>query len=456
MKKIILVLLLAILVYALSYAWRALPIITGYNAKMMCSCTMLASRSPESVMNDELSRFPLSLASPEVNFNDSTVSCSVWGLASKKAVYKKGLGCTLLNGITEKEFRNQQKTVATPSSLNRDTIPWPMGDLMPDSLPPTIDYEALQQIVNSAFDEPGPKRLRRTRAILVVYDGSIVAEKYADGFDKNSRLIGWSMTKSIINALVGILVKEGKLALDAPAPIPFWQQDERSKITLSNLLHASSGLRWEEDYSAPSGATNMLFKEKDMGLYAAHCPAQYPPETVFYYSGGTTNILSWIVRQAVGEENYYRFPSEELFQKLGIRSMVIEPDAGGTFVGSSYSFATARDWARFGLLYLYDGNWYGEQLLPDDWVHYTTTPAPAAPRGEYGAQFWLNAGAKEDPANRYYPDAPTDLYWADGFEGQNVFILPSRKLVIVKLSMSHGDYLDDNAFLKEVIRCVGG
>jgi CubicO group peptidase (beta-lactamase class C family) len=132
----------------------------------------------------------------------------------------------------------------------------------------------------------------------------------------------------------------------------------------------------------------------------------------------------------------------------------MEPDGGGTFVGSSYMFGTARDWARFGLLYLNDGWFNGEQILPEGWVKYTTTPAPAAPLGEYGAQFWLNAGAKDNPSHRIFPDVPADLYWADGFEGQNVFVLPSKKLVIVKLSLSQGDYLDDNKFLVGIIEAL--
>jgi CubicO group peptidase (beta-lactamase class C family) len=219
-------------------------------------------------------------------------------------------------------------------------------------------------------------------------------------------------------------------------------------------MHASSGLNWEENYGGPSGATNMLFKKKDMGLYAAEVPVAHKPGDVFYYSSGTTNIISRIVRETVGDENYYRFPYEQLFYKIGMLNTTIEPDAGGTFVGSSYSFGPARDWARFGLLYLNDGVWNGEHILPEGWVNYSTTPAKGADRGQYGAQWWLNAGAPGNPSNRYYPDAPTDLYWADGFEGQNVFVLPSKNLVIVKLSLSQGDYLDDNKFLAEIIGAV--
>lgn len=450
-KRITLAVLVIILLYGISYCWRAFPIISGYGAKMLCSCTMLAGREPNDVIAKELGRFPLSLGSFEANFNDSSATGRVFGMALQKAIYRKGLGCTLINGISEDDLRAQKYNIVSPPLLDPDTIPWPQGNLLPDSLPLGIEYKKLNDVVEEAFAEPGPDTLRQTRAVLVLYDGAIVLEKYAPGFDRNSSMIGWSMTKSVTNALMGILVKKGKLDIRQPAPITPWKNDERSKITLSNLMHASSGLRWVEDYSSPSSATNMLFKEKNMGLYASECPAHYDPETVFYYSSGTTNILSWIIRQSIGEEDYYSFPSRELFNKIGIRTMVIEPDAGGTFVGSSYSFATARDWARFGLLYLNRGNWQGEQILSPEWIEYTVTPAPAAPLGQYGAQFWLNAGAKEDHTKRYYPDVPEDLFWADGYEGQNVFILPSKKLVVVKLSLSQGDYLDDNQFLSGII-----
>jgi CubicO group peptidase (beta-lactamase class C family) len=198
----------------------------------------------------------------------------------------------------------------------------------------------------------------------------------------------------------------------------------------------------------------MLFKKRDAGIYASHAPLKDEPGKVFYYSSGTTNILSWILRNKVGDSVHHRFPYENLFYKIGMNSMIMEPDAGGTFIGSSYAYATARDWARFGLLFLNDGMWGSERILPEGWVEFTSTPAVGAPKGEYGAQFWLNAGSKGNPENRMYPDVPTDLFWADGYEGQNVFIIPSENLVIVKLSQSSGNYLDDNKFLSEIIRAL--
>jgi CubicO group peptidase (beta-lactamase class C family) len=199
----------------------------------------------------------------------------------------------------------------------------------------------------------------------------------------------------------------------------------------------------------------MLFKKKDMGLFAASSPLVDEPGKVFEYSSGTTNIISRIIRETVGDEGYYRFPYEKLFFRIGMLSTILEPDAGGTYVGSSYSFGTARDWARFGLLYLNEGIWNGERILPEGWVKYSVTPAPGAGQGQYGAQFWLNAGEKGNPSNRFYPAVPADMFWADGFEGQNVFIIPSKKLVVVKLGLSQGDYIDDNQFLAQIIDALG-
>lgn len=450
-KRSIFTLMLAALGYGLYYISQALPILAGYGAKDLCSCVMVAGRNPEDVIKNELGTSMLSLGTFHVNFEDSSATGSVFGLGKQKAIYRKGLGCTLVVEMNEEELRHQKIVRANALTLNQDSLDWPMGNRIADTTFTGIQYEQLNAAIDLAFEEPGPKKLRRTRAILVVYDGKIIGEKYAEGFDQHTKQIGWSMTKSITNALVGILVKQGKLNIDDPAPVPEWKNDARNKITLNDLLHASSGLKWEENYGGPSGATNMLFKKKDMGLYAADVPLKDEPGKVFYYSSGTTNIISRIIREIVGDEAYYKFPYEELFYKIGMNNIVVEPDAGGTFVGSSYSFAPARDWARFGLLYLQDGVWNGARILPEGWVNYSSTPARGAPRGEYGAQFWLNAGEPGNPKNRTFPDVPTDLFYADGFEGQSIFIIPSRKLVVVKLSLSQGDYLDDNAFLKSII-----
>lgn len=459
MKRIILrsllIIILVGLAYGIYYAWQAVPIITGYSAKNMCSCVMVAGRDPEDVRKNELSFSPINLANTEVSMEDSSATSTLFGLAKRKAIFRKGLGCALLVQMSEEEFRAYRPALPKQPSENQDSIAWPNGNLNADTLRSDIDLAKISSALDEAFSEPGENKSRRTRAMLIVYDGKIIAERYVEGFNRDSKLIGWSMTKSITNALVGILVKDGKLDLDKPAPVKNWEADDHKNITLNDLMHASSGMDWVENYSTPSGATNMLFKSKDMGVYAATAKVKDKPGEVFYYSSGTTNIISRIIRESVGDDSYYKFLYERLLYKIGMNNTILETDAGGTIVGSSYSYGPARDWARFGLLYLNDGIWNGERILPDGWVKYTTTPAKGAKRGQYGAQWWLNAGAPGNPADRTYPDAPTDLFWADGYEGQNVFVIPSKKLVIVKLSLSqNGEYLDDNKFLKEVCDAV--
>ena len=456
-KKIIglslLVIFLGALSYGIYYASQAFPILTGYGAKNLCSCAYVSGRTEQSVIDNELSAFPLSIGTFTLHPEDSSATASVFGFAEHKAIYRKGLGCTLINEVSEEELRNQKFNLPKPLG-NQDSVAWPMGNLTHDTTFQDINYELLTQTVDDAFAEPGETKNRRTRAILVIYGGQIIAEKYADGFDKNTRQLGWSMAKSVTNSLIGILVRDGKLSLNDAAPFAEWKNDNRANITIHNLMQMSSGLRWEENYSKASDATNMLFKSKDAGLFASHAPYESEPGKVFEYSSGTSNMLAWIIRNAVGDSAYYTFASERLFKKTGMHSMILEPDAGGTYVGSSYAFATARDWARFGLLFLNDGMFNGERILPEGWSEYSSTPCEGANIGQYGAQFWLNAGSKTDVVNRIYPDVPADLYWADGYEGQNVFILPSKDLVIVKLSQSSGNYLDDNKFLADIIKAL--
>jgi CubicO group peptidase (beta-lactamase class C family) len=452
-KRLLLPAIVVALGYGIIYAWRSLPIITGYGAKDMCSCVFVANRNPQDVIKKELAWKPFSLGSFSVDMNDSSATGTFFGMAKRKAIFRRGLGCTLINDLSEKQVRSQSFNLDFSTSINRDSIPWPGGNLLTDSFPKEINSEQLNAAAADAFSEPVKEKLRQTRAVLVLYDGKIIFEKYEDGFNQKSVFTGWSMAKSVTSALVGILVKQGKLNINDGGLMEEWKNDPRKSITLDQLLHANSGLMWDENYTRISAVTTMLYKKGDMAKYAIGYPLKFIPETVFQYSSGTTNIISYIVRKKTGED-YYRFPYVELFNKTGMYSAVIEPDAAGTFVGSSYCWANARDWARLGLLYLYDGVFNGQRILPEGWVKYTTTPSKGATRGEYGAQFWLNAGAPENPTDRSYPDVPTDCFWADGYEGQDVWIIPSKKLVVVRLALQHGSKLDENKFLAGIIRAL--
>ncbi len=288
-----------------------------------------------------------------------------------------------------------------------------------------------------------------TRGIIVAYDTLFMDEAYKHGFDKDTKILGWSMTKSIMSALAGILAQQGKLKLEGKTAIHEWNGDDRRNISLKNLLQMSSGLDWEEDYGKISSATTMLFDRSDAAKYAIEQPADLPPDSVWYYSSGTSNIIPEIIKRANPTyEEYIAFPRKELFNKLGMWSMVLETDASGTFVGSSYAFATPRDWARFGLLYLNQGRWGKEQILSKSWVEFTHTPARMS-KGEYGAQFWLNSAEKPE-----LPDAPANIYFCYGFNGQRVYIVPTHNLVIVRMGLSKKGEFDYNKFVTSILEAV--
>lgn len=453
-KKLLLTIGLVILIGLLIgvwYAWRAFPIISGYGAKNMASAIFLQHRKPADILKEDLGSFPLSLGTYTVNEADSSVTGSVWGFAKRKAIYRYGLGCTLVNGYSEAEIRAQRFSLPVRQRPNTDSLPWPLGDRISDSLPPQVNKPLLQQAITHAMEATADGKPAYTRAVLVVYDGQIVGEHYAPGFDKHTMMLGWSVSKSLTSALIGMLVKEGKLNVDAPAPVPEWRGTDKAAITLKHLLQQTSGLDFEEDYSKPSEATNMLFKEGDMAAYTAQLPLKHQPGTAFYYSSGNSNLLSRIIRHTVGEQHYAAFPYQALFHKLGMYSTLLEPDASGTFIGSSYSYATARDFARFGLLYLNNGVWNGEQLLPAQWVQQSIQPSSADAQQQYGYQFWLNGRSDGNPSQRIFPDAPADLFYASGYGGQHIYIIPSRKLVVVRTGLKK---IDGNQLLKEVMEAI--
>jgi CubicO group peptidase (beta-lactamase class C family) len=457
MKKIIksvLFLLMGLLLLAMSYVLIYFPgVMTGMDAKIMCSCVYVMGRTPESVKSKELKVFPgLTWADFIFDDQDSSVTAKLLWMESK-AIFRRGLGCTLLAERSEDEVRSQQ--INAPSSrypANARTILWPSGDSLIDKKIVGVNYEGVNSAINSAFADIDSLNPVNTHAVVVVYNGELIAEKYAEGFDSNSRLAGWSMTKSITNALIGILVREGKLNIHDPAPIQEWQNDERKKITIHDLLHASSGLDWQESYFIPTSDFHTMFIHRDdKPGFAASQNLKHQPGTVFQYSSGTTNILSRIIRQTVGDREYYKFPYNKLFYKVGMYSALMEPDASGTFVASSYSYASARDWARFGLLYLDDGVWNNERILPEGWVKYSITPAPAANRRQYGAQIWLNLGRIENPLDSYAPGAPPDTFLFEGFEENSVAVIPSKNLVIVRLGVTHNNNFNLVKLINSVI-----
>jgi CubicO group peptidase (beta-lactamase class C family) len=310
-----------------------------------------------------------------------------------------------------------------------------------DTLFANVDYDKLNTAINNSFSNPNVKK---TRSVLVYHKNRIIGEKYAEGFNENSKILGWSMTKSIISTLYGILEYKGEINLNHSAPIDAWQQDERKNITINHLLRMQSGLAWEEDYTKISDVTKMLFLDADMTASQANKKAIAAPTKIWNYSSGTTNLLSGILRKQFDNyQDYLDFPYRALIDKIGMNSMLLEADMEGNYVGSSYAWATTRDWAKFGILYLNKGNWNGEQLFDEKWINYITTPTEHSD-GTYGAHFWLNANGK-------YPNVPRDMYSANGFQGQRVYIIPSKDLVIVRMGLAEDPEFDFNSFLNEIL-----
>ena len=418
--------------YSSYLLWRTAKVAVGYKTKTVCSGVFISQRTPESILNNDLSQ---SLPSPlqfivdritiDVNNREQSTTGNLWGLVNREAIFRPGLGCTLLVSSSEAQLRSQLNSLSLSSAK-------PLEKLAIDRLPPEIDSTKLQKFVQDSFAEKNANNVPYTRALLVVYDGRIIAERYAPGFDADTPLIGWSMTKSVINALVGILVKEGKLSLTDKNLVPQWEKDSRSNITLEQLLQMNSGLQFEEYCENPlADCPQMLFNAHNMVTYAANKPLIKEPGTDWDYSSGTTNIISGIIRDAIGgkDSDYFTFPRRALFDRLGMSTAIIETDNAGNFVGSSYMYASARDWARFGLLYLQDGVWENERILPQSWVEFSRTSAEVA-KERYGAHFWL---MKTYPKQKPLPE---DLFMAEGYQGQYVIIIPSRKLVLVRLGQS--------------------
>lgn len=432
--KVFALLLLVAFVYLRIAIYPQLDLISGFSAKSVASGHFLDNRSLETIQQGDNDIDKVNWATNKIDDAQKFVTSTVYGLKERKAIYREGLGATLINDDFDV---NKPYEVPKRTKLNNN-LPYPYGNLEPkDTVFATVNYDQLRIAVDNAFDKK-----QRTRSVVVLYKGKLIAEKYTDGFDKNSVLLGWSMTKSITGTYFGILQRKGKIKIMNPAPIAEWKNDQRKNITISDLLHMNSGLEWVEDYGSISDVTKMLFLEEDMTKPQIEKPAKFKPDSHWYYSSGTTNLLSGILRkQFRTHQEYLDFWYSALIDKIGMNSMIVETDMAGNFVGSSYGWATTRDWAKFGQLYLNRGKWNGEQLFDESWADYVAH-ATNTSSGRYGAQFWLNDGG-------FFPDVPKDMYYCSGYQGQMVAIIPSKDLVIVRMGLSED--FDFNGFLSGVI-----
>lgn len=327
--------------------------------------------------------------------------------------------------------------------------PWPTTAWPDGPLPPGREAGRFERLADAAFSAPANGPLGETHALLVIQGGRLVFERYGFGSSVEATQPSWSKAKSITHALVGMLVADGKLRVEDPADAPEWQgaDDPRRAITLDQLLRMSSGLAFVEDYVAghPSNVIEMLYGagKADVAGYAASLPLAHPPGSFWSYASGTTNIVARAAARACGGD-FAAYMRERLFQPLGMTSATPKFDAAGTFIGSSYCFATARDFARFGLLYLRDGVWEGRRLLPEGWVDYARTPTwqqPEAAGEPYGAHWWLGIGG---PGS----------FSANGFDGQFTVVVPDLDLVMVRHGKTPLEGKDDlRRWMGEAIDC---
>ena len=438
--------LLVILAGGVIYLSTLLPIITGYAAKNLCSAVFVSGRTPEDVEAWDLNFSFIKFTKNKVNYDEKSVrSRFLWGRS--KAIYREGFGVTLLRDVREKKLRKITfPAIAKPVS-RQDTLSWPMGDKIPDSINTGIDLSALNEITRRLVNEGGYGG--NAYAFLVLHKGMPVAEAYDPQFGKETRFLSWSMAKSFTNALVGILVNEGRMDVSQPAEIEEWKGDDRSKITLNDLMQMQSGLEWNEDYGSRSDVNVMLHCKGDMDRFAFNQPLEYPAGTHWYYSSGTANIISFLLREQFNTDSaYYAFAYSQLFNRIGIDDAVFEVDAEGRFVASSYLYATARDYARFALLFQNDGIFNGDTILPEGWVEYTRTPATQS-NGEYGALFWLNK-------SRELPSAPENMYQCVGHDGQRIFLLPDQQLIVIILGYSPASRggMDFDRLLKDIMKTL--
>ena len=326
----------------------------------------------------------------------------------------------------------------------RTTLPdanlhaWPMGDApSTEPWPAGLDRAKLQAAVDLAFADPAGL----TAAMVVLHKGQIVGERYMPGITKDTQLESWSMGKSLTATLVGLAIKDGAFSLDDPAPVPDWRRpgDPRGAIRVRDVMNMASGLsftgqddRWMDPTWQYHDHFFIYAGAVDAFKYAISSPVEFAPNTVGRYRNSDPMTLGFLVRQHVERkgEVYLTYPQRALFDKIGIRRQVLEPDPWGNFLLSGYDYGTARNWARLGLLYLRDGVWNGQRLLPEGFAKFVSTPAPAWRRPEYGGQFWINGIGQWN--------LPRDAYFMSGAGGQHTFIVPSHDLVIVRMGHQRG------------------
>jgi len=404
----------------------AIALATGLGAKLACSGHHVSGFDNARIA-DDLSSYSALMRLLEIQApSRQTVEASMPGIAAALARYRPGLGCTL-------EY--QDHSVLDAITVKAPTIDphklWPAGAGVGPADPRIVAF--LSELL-AADNAEGLD----TRALMVVQDGHVLGEVYAPGISKDTPLLGWSMGKSVTAILIGRLQALGKLSMVEQNLFPAWSADARAGISVENLLQMTSGLEFDEDYVPGSDSTRMLFMSPSASDVAMTSALVHTPGTFFAYSSGTTNLLARLVYERLGASPQVLtdFIADEISSTLALEATILESDASGVVVGSSFVYATARDWARFGLLLLDGGQINGRRLLNEDWVARATRPNQSENDPRYGYQLWLNAGGHE----LRWPSLPGDAYAMQGNRSQFVMLLPSLRAIVVRLGWSATDY----------------
>lgn len=403
---------------------QAIDVATGLGAKLACSGRFVSGQDPGTISGDLASYSPaFGLVRLEFDEARGRARASLFG-ASDSATFRPGLGCT--RDLSGSEKLNGVNALPLPPGAGE----WPSGERV-NSI--GHDDQARLETLLAADTAGG----YQTRALALVRGGRLVAEAYAPGYGPNTPLLGWSMGKSVIALLLGLAERDGLLSPAEQSLFPDWAQDGRAAISIENLLQMNSGLAFEERYAPGSDATYMLSQAPSAAAVALQKPLRHPPGSHFYYSSGTTNLLALLFQQRVGgtTQDALDYLQRELLAPLGMAHTVLEPDPSGVFVGSSFIYGSARDWARLGLLLLRDGVIEGQRLLPKGWVARATAPN-GSDESRYGYQLWLNGGGD----SLRWPELPPDAYAMQGNREQVVMMVPSEDTVIVRLGWSASGY----------------
>jgi CubicO group peptidase (beta-lactamase class C family) len=429
---------------------RAIRAVTGLVAHDICSKTFVSNFDPELVFAEAVTRPGIRRLKwglmYDVDRASKVVRASLAGWGTSRAAFRDGLGCITLGAHIEPYFLKAD--IGALKSAGATPV---LAEIAGPAVVEPSDVR-LKAVLDRAFEEPAAPPYRRTKAVVVVHDGSVIAERYAPGVGIDTPLAGYSMTKSVVNALIGILVQRGQLAVSQPAPIAAWREatDPRHAITVEQLMRMTSGLALDDGKFGFDPASRMLYLQDDMAAFAAAAALDHTPGTRWAYSSPSTLLLSRIIRDSLGggPEQTLEFAWQKLFNPLGMRTVTLEFDATGTFVGAVGMLASARDWARFGLLYLHGGSLGGRRLLPEGWIEFSARPTLGT---DYGAGFWTNRSDNERAKQRVSQGIPRDAFYAFGSLGQMVMILPTERLVAVRL----GDAVDEGRELRSLGRLVG-